>query len=280
MPVLLSMNDIKVRKRAIGLILICLFSGPAAALAEIDHRLWDDLLQSHVRLLDGGRKTTLDYAAMAADRQQLQTYLGTLAGVSRTDFDNWSRNAQLAFLINAYNAWTVELILQHYPDIDSIRDIGFLPGAAWRRDFVELFGGQVSLDEIEHEMIRQWPQFQEPRIHFAVNCAATGCPALRAEAWRAEDLQAQLEDSTKRFLMDRDRNWWEGNTLTVSRIFDWYGEDFEQGWQGIESLRGFFIQYSGALELTDSQIEKLRRGEVRIRFSRYDWGLNDISGRR
>jgi hypothetical protein len=271
------MTNFNALKPAIGLILVCLLSGPAAALAEIDHRLWNDLLQRHVRVLEAGSKTEVDYASMAGERHQLQSYLETLADVSRAEFDGWSRNEQLAFLINTYNAWTVELILQYYPDLDSIRDIGFLPGAAWRRDFVDLFGGQVSLDEIEHEMIRQWPQFQEPRIHFAVNCAAIGCPALRAEAWRSEDLQAQLEDSTARFLMDRDRNWLEQDTLYVSRIFDWYGEDFEQGWQGIETLREFLIQYSGALELTDSQIEKLRQGELRIRFSRYDWGLNDLS---
>lgn len=258
---------------------LCLFS-PVASLAQFDHGAWDRLLRTHVQEIDQGRKTAVDYEEMAADRGRLQDYLSSLAEVSRSRFDSWERDAQLAFLINAYNAWTVELILQHYPGIDSIRDIGFLPGAAWRRDIVELFGRQVSLDEVEHEMIRQWPQFREPRIHFAVNCAAIGCPALRGEAYTGQHLEQQLQESTRGFLADRDRNWLEGETLYLSRLFDWYEEDFQQGWQGIDSVADFIARYADHLGLRQSRLEALRAGDIRIRYSRYDWGLNDIPRKR
>lgn len=250
-----------------------------SAAAEFDHSAWDELLKDHVVEFARGSKTAVDYGAMGKNREQLQSYLSDLAEPGRDEFDTWGRDSQLAFLINAYNAWTVELILGYYPDIDSIRDIGFLPGAAWRRGIVSLFGRQVSLDELEHEMIRQWPQFREPRIHFAVNCAAIGCPALRAEAYTGARLDEQLQDSTWRFLADRDRNWLQGDSLYVSRIFDWYEDDFQQGWQGINSVQDFLIRFADALALQESDIKALQAGDIRIRYSRYDWGLNDLESR-
>lgn len=249
------------------------------ALAQFDHDAWDSLLKAHVHESDQGRKTAVDYAAMAKDREQLRAYLSDIAATSRAEFDSWGRDEQLAFLINAYNAWTVELVLQHYPQIDSIRDIGFLPGAAWRRKLVVLFGRQVSLDEVEHEMIRQWPQFREPRIHFAVNCAAVGCPALRAEAFSGARIDEQLQDSTRRFLADRDRNWLQDDSLYVSRIFDWYEDDFQQGWQEVNSVQEFLIRFAGALALQESDVKALQAGDIRIRYSDYDWGLNDLESR-
>ena len=171
-------------------------------------------------------------SASRADRDQLADYLGQLAAVSSREFQQWSRADRLAFLINTYNAWTVELILTEYPDISSIRDLGSLFRSPWSRRFVSLFGEMVSLDHIEHELIRGPDGFQEPRIHFAVNCASVGCPALRQEAYVGDRLESQLEDATGRFLADRSRNRLDGDVLRVSEIFDWYEEDFEQGWRG------------------------------------------------
>lgn len=250
-----------------------------SAMAEVpDHTIWDQLLQSHVEMLDAKRRSVVDYAGMAEDRDALQRYLDQLASISRREFDSWAIPDQLAMLINAYNAWTVELILQYYPQIESIREIGFLPGAAWRRDLASLFGEQVSLDDIEHDMIRGWPRFQEPRIHFAVNCAAIGCPALLDRAYAGFDLEQQLEKNTQRFLADRQRNFLDGDTLRVSPIFDWYEEDFEQGWQGIGSLTEFLADYADALGLNAQRLNQLRAGQLRIRYSRYDWQLNSLRG--
>lgn len=244
-------------------------------LADFDHRSWDRLLKQNLAVLEQGKVTQVNYTAMMSEREQLRGYLDTLAAVPRAEFNSWGLDEQLAFLINAYNAWTVELILSEYPDIDSIRDIGFLPGAAWRRNIVSLFGEQVSLDDVEHDMIRGWGIYNEPRIHFAVNCAAVGCPALRPEAFSGTRLEQQLEESTRLFLSDSNRNYVEDNEAHVSRIFDWYEEDFERGWLGVNSVGEFLARYEEALALREAEMAGLRNGSMRIRYLRYDWSLND-----
>lgn len=262
--------------RVVRTFLLTLVFLPIAALADFDHGDWDNLLREHVKERGGGVATQVDYGGMASDRSKIRTYLSKLSAVSRSDFDAWSEPAQLAFLINAYNAWTVDLILDDYPDIDSIRDIGFLLSSAWNQDVANLFGESVTLDEIEHEMIRGWGIYNEPRIHFAVNCAAIGCPALRGEAYTQERLEMQLDDSTKKFLSDRSRNYLDNGRIYISRIFDWYEEDFEQGWGGVNSVGEFLANYSAELALDTQTAQELRVGDIRIRYLRYDWGLNDI----
>lgn len=265
------------QRQIVPVITLVLFAvAPAALWAQFDHSIWDGLLSRHVVEMDQGRKTRVNYTDMEQEREQLGDYLDSLAAVTRTRFDAWPLSEQLAFLINSYNAWTVELILTEYPQLDSIRDIGFLPGAAWRRKIVELFGSQVSLDTVEHEMIRGWDRFQDPRIHFAVNCAAIGCPALRSEAYSGDRLDMQLDSSARQFLADSDRNYLRGNSVYVSRIFDWYEEDFDRGWNGIDSVQEFLLRYADALDPTQSQIEALREASMRIRYLEYDWRLNDV----
>lgn len=248
----------------------------SSALAQFDHHQWDELLGMYVTEFAGGSVTRVDYSGFQSDEAKLQAYLDSLAQVRKEDFRQWTREEQLAYLINAYNAWTVKLILVDYPEIESIRNIGFLPGAAWRRKIVVLFGESISLDDLEHGMIRAWPEFREPRIHFAVNCAAIGCPPLRAEAYTGAALDKQLEDNTKLFLADSDRNYLEGETLYVSRIFDWYEEDFEKGWQGVDSVARFLAQYPDELGLNSGHIEELLAGGLKIRYLRYDWALNRL----
>jgi hypothetical protein len=266
-------------KRLIAITLLCFTSQCAFGQdmqGQFPHDLWDSLLDRFVHPENNGRASRVDYAALKGQRQELKAYLDSLAVVTRSDFDSWSQDEQLAFLINAYNAWTVELILSEYPGIDSIRDIGFLPGAPWRKDIVFLFGQQVSLDDVEHGMIRGWDRYQEPRIHFAVNCAAVGCPALSNEAYTGARLQTQLERNTRLFLEDRSRNYVDGSRLMVSPIFRWYGEDFERGWMGYDSVAEFLSAYAAALGLTDAQEQRLINGDLGIRFARYDWRLNSV----
>lgn len=248
---------------------------PVHAQADFDHSQWDGLLKEHVRVIGGGIATQVDYSGMAADRVALKAYLDEVAMVPRSTFDSWSNAEQLAFLINVYNACTVDVILEEYPDIDSIRDIGFFLSSAWNQEFASLFGEQVTLDEIEHDMIRGWGRYKEPRIHFAVNCAAIGCPALRGEAYVSDKLEAQLEDSTKQFLSDRSRNYYDSERMYVSRIFDWYEEDFEQGWGGIDSVAEFLAGYAAELEVDRATANQLRADDIRIRHLKYDWSLND-----
>ncbi len=247
---------------------------PLPLLAAFDHGPWQQLLQRHVQQLDGGRRNQVNYVGMLANRGELRAYLAGLAEIQTEEFELWSEADQLAFLINTYNAWTIELVLTEYPELDSIKDIGFLFSSPWRRDIVSLFGELWSLDDIEHGMIRGWDRYKEPRIHFAVNCAAIGCPALRAETYEGDRLEQQLEDNTRLFLSDRSRNFYANGWLYVSKIFDWYEEDFERGWLGINSVEEFLLRYEDELELDKETVAEFAGGKIRIQHLRYDWGLN------
>jgi len=275
-----NLKCVHLMPNVIGICLILVSSfvlfGASASYGQFDHSTWDSLLKSHVELIDGGQATQVDYGGMLQDRAQLGSYLNTIAQVQRSEFDIWDADEQLAFLINAYNAWTVELILTEYPDIRTIRQIGLFPFSAWRRNIVDLFGESVSLDDVEHGMIRGWGIYNVPRIHFAVNCAAIGCPALRGEAYVGSRLNVQLEDNTKLFLMDKSRNYFEDGRLYVSSIFDWYEEDFEQGWQGIRSVAGFLSKYTQEIGVPESAISQLQQNRIPIRHLDYDWGLNRV----
>jgi hypothetical protein len=248
--------------------------------ADFSHQVWDELLQKHVRVLEDGRATQLDYRGVMAERKKLSSYLNTLSGLSRKEFDSWSKNEQLAFLINSYNAWTVELILSRYPKLDSIKDLGSFFRSPWKRDFITLFGEAVSLAHIEHDLIRGSNRYKEPRIHFVVNCASIGCPALANQAYVAKNLEAQLEEATVNFLSDSSRNYYRNSMLTISPIFKWYREDFERSWRGATSLGQFLALYAQALniEALDSEdvSKKLAAGKLEIKFSDYDWQLNDL----
>lgn len=260
-------------KKSLSSLLLLLV--PLAAYAGgFDQSLWNQLLHDHVVWIRGGVASRVDYSGFANDHEKLKRYLNAVSSVTREEFESWSRDEQLAFLINAYNAWTIELVLSHYPGIDSIRDIGFwFIQSPWEISFIALFGEKRTLDEIEHR-IRQ--HFHDPRIHFALNCASVGCPALRPEAYTGEALDSQLADSAHRFLSDRKRNRLEGNTLMVSSIFDWYRSDFAQGWHGADTLGEFLALYKQALGLTDAQAQALKAGKMDIGFLEYDWSLNSL----
>lgn len=256
-----------------------LFIHAAPAFGDFDHGRWNLLLLKHVIISADGLSTAVDYASLGVNREPLQGYLEETAKVSRASFDAWETPDQLAFLINLYNAATVELILDNMGSsdpIDSIRDIGSLFTSAWELERVALFGNLVTLDAIEHDMIRGWGRYNEPRIHFAVNCAAIGCPALRAEAYTGDALEAQLEDATRKFLSDRSRNYFDGRRLRLSSIFKWYREDFERGWGGSRALGEFVSRYSSELGLSIEHRNELARGDLGIRFLSYDWGLNQV----
>jgi hypothetical protein len=253
-----------------------LFLNSPAQAGGFDHSGWGALLKEHVRVLDSGEASQVDYAGLSARRNELRAYLSELSAVRRDQFDLWSTDDQLAFLLNAYNSWTVELILTRYPDLDSIKDLGSFFQSPWKIRFLTLFGEKVSLDEIEHELIRGSGRYNDPRIHFAVNCASIGCPALRPEPFRGQELQHQLDDATSLFLRDRSRNRLDGKILKVSSIFTWYREDFEQGFRSIDSLEQFFADHAEDLQMTDEQKRQLLSGKIKIEFLDYDWELNSI----
>ena len=159
------------------------------------------------------------------------------------------------------NAFTVELILTRYPDVNSIKDLGSFFTSPLKKKFFTLLDEERHLDWIEHEMIRKPGMYDDPRIHAAVNCASTGCPALRNEAFIAGILDVQLEDNMRRFLTDKTRNRYDSKTrnLEVSKAFDWYREDFQKGYLGIHSLEGFFAEYADLLAETPEGRETARK---------------------
>ena len=254
--------------------------------ADFSHRAWDDLLQRHVRVINDGQASQVDYAAMMNDRKTLQAYLASLSAVTQPAFDGWPKDQQLAFLINAYNAWTVEFVLTSYPDIESIKDLGSFFGSPWKKEFINLLGEIRSLDNIEHTLIRGSGLYNEPRIHFAVNCASIGCPALLNRAYTAAQLNRQLEYVTRKFLSDRTRNYFLNAELHVSPIFNWYKADFEKGWGGANSVSEFLGLYTDALGLGETGVvvivngkpasQHLREGSLGISYTDYDWDLNDV----
>ena len=247
---------------------------PPAAHAELDrtHAAWTTLLRAHVKLQDAhGSASRVDYAGFARDRAALTGYLAQLARVTPAEFAGLPRSDQMAFLINAYNAATVELILTQYPKHASIKDYGSLFRSAWRQPFVHLLGAKLTLDQIEHERLRGKRGYQEPRVHFALNCASLGCPMLREEAYVGARLEAQLEEQAVRFLSDRTRNAYDAKRgeLALSAIFDWYGGDFAAG-----DVRRFLSRYARALGAEPAAI-----ASAKLSFRQYDWRLNDVSAR-
>ncbi len=241
------------------------------------HAAWTALLRKHVRLLRGGLATQVAYAGFAADRVALKAYLDSLSAVAPATFAGWTKAERQAFLINAYNAFTVELILTRYPNLKSIKDLGTLLSSPWKPKWITLLGTKVSLDDIEHAMLRKRGDYDDPRVHFVVNCASIGCPALREEALVAARLDAQMDEQTLRFMSDRTRNRFDARRgrLELSKIFDWYGEDFQLGHRGIASLPAFAARYAEQLADAPAERERIRAGGVDIAFTDYDWALND-----
>jgi len=222
---------------------------------EVDHSPFDILLHEHVDV-----RGLVDYAGLKNREADLDRYL---ASVAAAPFDRMGRDQKLALLINAYNAYTLKLILDYWP-VDSIRSIP--ADERWDAVRWEIGGQTYSLNQIEHEQIR--PNFAEPRIHFALVCAAMGCPKLRQEAYEPERLGAQLEDQTQ-YVHNHD-TWFQFDSAAgvarLTPLYQWYGGDFEQG---ADSVLGFAARYSAPLAavLEDGK-------EVTIEWLDYDWSLN------
>lgn len=262
-------------RRWLLLISILVISLNQSALGQgINHDVWDRLLQENVLSQDGGKSTTVDYHAMMRDRQNINAYLQSLATVSEQQFEQWSKQEQLAFLINAYNASTVALILTAWPDIQSIKELGSWFSSPWSKEFISLLGKTRSLDDIEHNLIRGDGRYNDPRIHFAVNCASIGCPALRAEAYDGNKLEQQLDQQTTLFLSDRKRNYVDDKTIKLSSIFKWYRADFEKGWKGFFQLEDFLLVHADEIGISTSITKKLKTADADIDFIDYDWRLN------
>ena len=228
----------------------------ASSGTTVDNGLYGELLKKHVR--DG----RVDYAGFKTEEVKLDRYLKILENV---DPGILSRNEQFAFYINAYNAWTIKLILSGYPGVTSIKDLGSLLKSPWKKKIVRIDGKVITLDHVEHEILR--PRYKDPRVHFAINCAAKSCPPLRPEPFNGNILDRQLEDSTRSFINNPQSYRLDDSELYVSRIFKWFSEDFN------EDIFGFFLKYA-----TGNLKKELKSKSERIvvQYLEYDWSLNEV----
>ncbi|MGY0591590.1 MAG: DUF547 domain-containing protein [Paraglaciecola chathamensis] len=270
-------------------LVITLFS-PVLHAAEFDHRYtnFDQLLTQVVQTSADKKQTRVNYQRLSVKSDILHRSLNAFSAVSKSQFDGWDEQQQLSFLINAYNGFTLKLIIDNWDefkqgDADSIRDLGSLFTTPWEKKFFTLFNEKHNLDDIEHEMVRKW--FKEPRIHAALVCAAVSCPPLRDEAFVASALTTQLDSQMQRFLADNSRNEIKINgqegEASLSSIFKWYRGDFEKGQQGFHSLFDLLSTYSEALVEGDdnaqAQRNLLKSANYPITFKDYDWRLNDVA---
>ncbi|MDE1961864.1 MAG: DUF547 domain-containing protein [Xanthomonadaceae bacterium] len=264
--------------RMVLVVVFALFSSAGLSAPVFDHSYaeWNALLSRHVHWTRDGAASEVNYDGFVRDRDVLKHALQEFSGVSRSDFEAWSKPQRRAFLINAYNAFTIDLVLTKYPDLDSIKNLGTVWTSPWRRGFFDLFGETTSLDDIEQRFLRGAPDFDDPRIHFALNCASIGCPALRPEAYVADQLGSQLDDQARRFLADSSRNRLDSTTgtLHLSKIFQWYAPDFGKGFLNAWSVQQFLARYGDALHASATDVDKLRRNEFTVTYGEYNWALN------
>jgi hypothetical protein len=238
-----------------SLVIAALFLiSPAPAGNEVDDSLYARLLKNHVK------NGLVDYNGFKRDEAELDQYLKVL---ENTDPKGLSRDGQFAFYVNAYNAWTIKLVLGAYPGLESIKDIGGLFKSPWKKKICRIDGDVISLDHIEHEILR--PRFKDPRVHFAINCASVSCPPLRAEPYEGRILNQQLDEMAASYINDSNQNRLEGNILYASAIFDWFGEDFN------EDVPGFFLKYAG---VNLKKRLEANRENIKIKYLDYDWSLN------
>lgn len=252
-----NITQLKNRILFLSLFFICAGSGMIHlgwASTAPDQSLYADLLKKNV---SNGR---VNYAGFKSAEAELDRYLAIL---EKTDSTKLSRDEQFAFYTNAYNAWTIKLILSGYPQIKSIKDLGGFLQSPWKKKLVRIDSDILTLDDVEHNILR--PRFKDPRVHFAINCAAKSCPPLRSEPYRGAVLDRQLNDSTSSFLNNPSNYELSGNDFYVSRIFKWFSEDFSEG------ILGFYLKFAqGDLK---SYLEA-NKHKIKIKFMPYDWSLN------
>ena len=237
-------------------------------LAAFDHSYanWNKALNEVV--VSSGAASKVRYKTLSKNAMSLNTYIKEMQRLTAKEFEAFTVDQKKAFWINAYNAYTIKLVADHYP-IKSIKDIGSLLQNTWKIKFIILFGKTINLDHIEHEILRK--EFPDARIHFALNCASIGCPKLRSEAYVAEKLNDQLNEQARIFLQDTTRNRIdiEKKVIYLSKIFSWFKEDFTRDQKTV-------VQFVAPWITEDI---KLREELVTLNFSidylDYDWALND-----
>lgn len=245
---------------------LCFVSVPHAWGFDQQHTHWTTTLKKYQNKLGFLKYKELKKDTKVNSNHEFNFYLKEIFLVSLSTYNSWKKEEQEAFLINAYNALTVKLILENYP-VKSINEIGSILSSPWKKKFFKLLEGQIeSLDPIEHQWLR--PQFKDYRLHAALNCASFSCPTLRSEAYVASQLNDQLNDQMKKWVNDPQKNIIDrsGGIFKLSKIFSWYKEDFEEWGGGVkEVINRFLVNPLSKDELKKVNLKKLD----------YNWDLNE-----
>ncbi|OSQ46237.1 DUF547 domain-containing protein [Thalassospira alkalitolerans] len=241
----------------------------AQSTARIDHSIWQDILDRHL-ILEKAGVSLFDYrSAKAQSRSELDAYIAAMQAVA---ISTYNRDQQLAYWINLYNAETVAIVIDHYP-VESIHDIdispGFFSSGPWGKKVLQVEGRSLSLDDIEHRILR--PIWKDARIHYTVNCASVGCPALAADAYDADKLEEQLDTAALAFIRDpRAVQLTPDDTeIKLSSLYDWYRSDFGDEDQ---TFADHLARYSGLKLATWLSVHG---DDLPIADYEYDWSLND-----
>ncbi|NIA67453.1 DUF547 domain-containing protein [Pelagibius litoralis] len=234
--------------------------------AEIDFSAWDGFLKRHVTI-DAVGVSRLDYGAVAA--QDKDTLARIVEEMAATPISNFARNEQFAFWVNLYNAVTIKVVVDHFP-VETIRDIDISPGlfseGPWDRELVTVEGEALTLNDIEHRILR--PVWDDPRIHYAVNCASIGCPNLAQAAFTGSGMETQLDAAARSYINDPRGVSIAGGKVTVSKIYDWFHEDFGGN---TKSVLAHLQRYADPA--LAARLEEI--GD--IEGTAYDWNLNGVA---
>jgi hypothetical protein len=256
---------------------------PLSAQESSDKFSYDDyagILNSYV-----DSEGMVNYKELKNSRDKLDSFVESMAKLDRTTFEKWQDNAKIAFWLNAYNSLTLKAIIDNYPikagffksriyPKNSIRQISGL----WDKIKFNVMGKQYTLEHIEHTILRV--EFNEPRIHMAMVCAAIGCPPLRNEPYTAEKLDAQLEDQSKKFLANSEKFKLEGTVVYISPIFKWFADDFVKSYGKGGSFAGSTGAKGAVLRFVSEHLDETLKKEMetkklKIKYLDYDWSLNE-----
>jgi hypothetical protein len=253
----------------------------------------DPIINSYVKVLEKfvDRQGFVDYKGLKAEPADLEGFVKALEEFELLSYESFSVREKIAFWLNAYNALTLKVIIDHYPIRSSLfkslrypkNSIRQIPGV-WSKITFSVMGRDLSLDQIEHEILRK--DFEEPRIHMALVCAARGCPLLRQEPYIGEKLDVQLEDQTRKFLSDPQKFFIDNNEgiVYLSSIFKWFGKDFlgkyspKKGYVGLSHSKRAVLHFISR-HLPVNQQNVLMPAKYKIKYLKYDWALNERSGK-
>jgi hypothetical protein len=254
--------------------LLLILVTPRVQAQSFDHTyaLYASILNRVV--IDSGSSSTVKYFELIKAPEDLDSFIRIIEAVDKKQYHAWSEAEKISFLVNSYNALTLKLIasgLKDNPELKSIKELGGLFSSPWKKKFFQFLGEKSHLDRVEHEIARK--SFDEPRMHFAFNCASIGCPKLSARPFVAARLDKDFDEATKAFLSDKSRNRFNesNDRLEISAIFKWYSADFNSS-KKISSIYEILEKY---MHLPEEIKPRLRK--IKVHYLEYDWALNSVN---